>query len=542
MIDALRSAREIDVSRAMPIADMLPSAAATPSEPGKPRYSPAAARMPGWAMIALLLAILAIASRAQIFGDSLADSDEGFYLLVGQRMLHGALPYVDIWDRKPIGLFLLYAGMRALGGDGVLAYQLVGTVFAFLTALLVARIADRFSSRFGAAAAGAAYLAWLPLGSAAGGQAELFGNLPITVAALITLRGLERTLPIGNAPGGAAAMLLTGVALQIKPDALFAGIFLGCCWLVVAWRAGCRAKLVPLALLWCGAAVLPTLLGAGYYAARGQLDAFVYANFVSALRRHTPSPLHLLRGLSILVVILAPLLAFIRPRGPVPASGRAAFRFVLGWLAAAATGLIVYRAFSEQFLLPLLMPASAAAAPTFGRLARWRTIALLGVILALGQAELWVDRAAHGSRREAQAIVAAVDPQGCLFVYSGLAALYRMSGACIPTRFAFPSHLSRRRESGAIGVDPLREVARIMATKPATVIMRSPYHDENWPARAEVLRAVARDYRLVRRQKLGWQKVSIYRLDQTPAGCRDERQTPRCGSGARASAHPRPSG
>src|SRR3954463_7872291 len=80
---------------------------------------------------ALLLALLAVVTRLQLFGDPIAGSDEGFYLLVGDRMLHGALPYVDIWDRKPFGLFLLFAGMRMLGGDGVLAYKLVATVAAF---------------------------------------------------------------------------------------------------------------------------------------------------------------------------------------------------------------------------------------------------------------------------------------------------------------------------------------------------------------------------------------------------------------------------
>jgi hypothetical protein len=52
-------------------------------------------------------------------------------------MLDGALPYVDIWDRKPIGLFLLYAAIRLLGGDGILAYQVTATAFAVATAAVL---------------------------------------------------------------------------------------------------------------------------------------------------------------------------------------------------------------------------------------------------------------------------------------------------------------------------------------------------------------------------------------------------------------------
>ena len=75
--------------------------------------------------ILLVLTLVALVVRARTFGNPVIGFDEQFYLLVGDRMLHGALPYVDIFDRKPIGLFLLYAGAgalgRAFGADGVLA-------------------------------------------------------------------------------------------------------------------------------------------------------------------------------------------------------------------------------------------------------------------------------------------------------------------------------------------------------------------------------------------------------------------------------------
>ncbi len=355
------------------------------------------------------LALLAIATRVLIFGDPLADSDEGYYLLVGQRMLHGALPYVDIWDRKPVGLFVLYAGMRLLGGDGVLAYQVVGTVFAFLTAVLVARLAGRFSSAFGAAAAGAAYLLWLPLCSAAGGQAELFGNLPVMAAALITLYGLEHEEVARGWWGGVLAMLLAGLAMQIKYDALFAGVMLGCCWLYAAWRAGRGVALLPLAMLWILAALLPTLLAMAYYAAHGHFQEFFYANFVSVLQRRAPPLLRQLPALGTLLLILAPLLAYVRPRATVDAAGRTAFAFTLAWLAVAMAGLIAYRNYFEQFLLPVLMPASAAAAVGFGRISRKHTLMVLGVILILGQSALWITHKVHGSRAEAQKILAAVE-------------------------------------------------------------------------------------------------------------------------------------
>jgi hypothetical protein len=480
--------------------------------PGKSLAGSTPAGRYEWGVIALVLFALAFVTRAQFFGNPLLDSDEGFYLLVGDRIVHGALPYVDIWDRKPIGLFLLYAGMRLLGGDGVLAYQLVGTLFAFCTALLVARLARPFSSSFAAAAAGAAYLLWLPLGAAAGGQAELFLNLPLAGAGLLTRDALRERGGGSLAPHGIAAMLLVGVAAQIKYTGLLPGIFLGCCWLVAGWRGGRRGSLLSLAGLWILAAIAPTMLAASYYAARGDLGPFVYANFLSVWQRApTPSMLIAIR-LAVIAAMLLPLLACIRLRPP-RGTATLAYRFTLAWLAASLLGLLAFGTYFEQYALPALIPASAAAGLCFSRRKRLPVCSLLVVVMLLGQVKLWLAQCAHGSRREARSIVAEVDPDRCLFVYSGVAALYRMSHACIATRFAFPSHLSRAREAAAIGIDPVREVDRIMQHRPGTVIVRSPYAgDENWPARAELFHDMAGRYRLALRESLGWKQVDVYRL------------------------------
>jgi hypothetical protein len=43
----------------------------------------------------LLFAVLAVGLRARDFGNPVIHIDEQYYLLVGDRMLHGALPYLD---------------------------------------------------------------------------------------------------------------------------------------------------------------------------------------------------------------------------------------------------------------------------------------------------------------------------------------------------------------------------------------------------------------------------------------------------------------
>ena len=55
----------------------------------------------GWFLAVALL------TRVSTFGDTGYHNDELLYFLVGQRMHDGLLPYVDIWDRKGPGLFLI---------------------------------------------------------------------------------------------------------------------------------------------------------------------------------------------------------------------------------------------------------------------------------------------------------------------------------------------------------------------------------------------------------------------------------------------------
>ena len=49
-----------------------------------------------------ILLLGAMFTRVACIGDPALHMDEEFYLLVADRIWQGALPYVDIWDLKPI--------------------------------------------------------------------------------------------------------------------------------------------------------------------------------------------------------------------------------------------------------------------------------------------------------------------------------------------------------------------------------------------------------------------------------------------------------
>lgn len=462
-----------------------------------------------------ILLLVAIAARAATFGNPVVHVDEEFYYFTGSALWRGLLPFVDIWDRKPAGLFLLYAAPAGLGFPaGIWAYQLLALAATVATAALIARLADRAGWRAGATAAACAYILWLDLLGGQGGQSPVFYNLPMIAAALLILRqdGTARRLP------GLAAMALVGVALQIKYSVVFEGIFFGLWLLVAEWR---RTRNVPLFLghgaALAGVALLPTAVAAACYARIGAWDAFYFANFLSVFHRN-PDPLsELALNLGQIVLIVSPLvalavLALVRHAG----AGNRHRRFLALWLAAAIGGVLVFRPWFDHYSLPILPPACAAAAGMLGS-ARWRrhwTPALLIVAALAGQIVLLTLRSGRGGGAQLAAVARAVGRgPGCLYVYSGSTMLYVATGRCALSRYIVPAHLSRAREAGAVGVDQDSEIRRILAARPAVVVMRPPYNGERPAARAIVLDAMARGYRRTATLPMGNERISVYKRE-----------------------------
>ena len=469
-------------------------------------------------LVPALLLLLAIAARAQTFGNPVLGYDEQFYLLVGDRMLHGAIPFVDIFDRKPIGLFLIYAGIRLLGGEGTLQYQLVATLFAWATAMLAWRFAKRLTTPSGAIATGAAYLVWLDFMEGEGGQAPVFFNLPMIAAAMLVER-LFRNRSV-TAFSGVVPMLLVGLAIQIKYTALFEGIFFGCVLVWTAWQQRASImQIIAMAACWSTAALAPTIAAYLAYASMGHGDAFVFANFVSMWGKFPDPTMTDILGLLTIVGILVPLLAC-AAFAPVPTDTQQALsrRFVAQWLCAAIVGMLAMRSFSTpQYAMPALVPAVLAAAPRLGKAGAGQRIAwiVLAIAFAISQFVLASLQTLKGRAPEAAMIAQAATPQsGCLFVYDGYPALYRLTHSCLLSRFVFPGHLNMSNEgsASALGVDPSLEVRRIMALRPETVTMDDPPFERVNQATYQIMKQeLARHYRLAFAMRTGDRRRLVFR-------------------------------
>jgi hypothetical protein len=469
-----------------------------------------------WAAITFCYLFAALALRAVTFGNPV-HIDEQFYLLVGDRLLHGALPYVDIWDRKPIGLFLLYAGMRSLGGSGVIQYQIVAMLFAVATALVINLLARRIASPTAALLAGLLYLPYLSLFGCLGGQTPVFYNLPMALAVLALCRRTDakRLLASGLVP-----MALTGLAIQIKYAVVFEGLALGLALLWRAHRAGwALPRLTAAALLWAGCALAPTLLALGFYAAAGHGGIFVQSNFVSIFQRDEPLHPALLR-LVRWTLILSPLwLAILwAPGRDKDSRGADALPLLRWWGAAAIAGFLLFGTWLDHYVAPLLPPLLVLAAPalgwTGGRRYLTMLVALVGVIGAI--ANTIDQRSLFGSRAEIAYAGDAISRRlqgGCFYMFEGDdPVLYMTTRSCLMTRFVFPQHLTGSVETRALGVDQLAEARRVLARRPAMVMTGAgcPGCLENPAVLAMAAGVLARDYVMVETVRIGRRSYRLF--------------------------------
>lgn len=465
----------------------------------------------------IVLILVAIAARGLTFGNPVVHADEEFYYVTAHEMWRGALPFIDIWDRKPIGLFLLYLPAARLPLPwGIFAYQAMATAALVLTALIVARLAARAGWGAGAMAAAIGYILWPDLINGVGGQSPIFYNLPMAAAGLLIVSGENG----GGLPHrrGVAAMALVGIALQIKYSAVFEGVYFGL-WLM--WREWHAHRRLPATLAYgamlAAIALVPTAMAWGFYAAIGQSDAFLFANFLSIEHRNANPLPEMLGNIGTLVLLLGPLvaMAFAARRQEAVGGSGAARRFLFGWLWAALAGLALFGTWFDHYGLPVLVPGCACAAGFFGaRRFRGRVApAVLGLVAIGGLATVLAHIHGRGNATQFAALAQAVGRgPGCLYVYSGTTMLYAATERCRLSRYIVPAHLNRARENGATGADQAGEVRRILAARPAVVVMRPPFNGERPEIRALVSAAVTRDYRLADRLPMGDETISVYKL------------------------------
>jgi 4-amino-4-deoxy-L-arabinose transferase-like glycosyltransferase len=416
---------------------------------------------------------------------------------MARELLSGQLPYVGMWDNKPVGIYLAFALAQLALGLGLGGIRLLYAGAIFLTTIGIYRIgADALRSRRIGIGAAALY----PAFTGNNDNAEVFVLLFLTFGFHQLLAALP-TSP-GRAPHWGRLVtsgLLLGLAAQFKYSAvleigfvsLAAALATG--WIISVRPVGTLALLLALGVT----VALPTLLVMTIYAAANHLQDFLYANFVAPLfyvsqtAEVTPGRaiLHAAYGVAPLALLGFAGLAFLlhqawrrtfAPRLP-------ALLVLSGWMAGSALSIAASGRYFQHYFLLVVPPAALAVAslleaflPAWKR--RGRGVAALAVavtilvgppVLHYVQEARWIAHAGttpDDYRNLARTIRMGLVPGDRIYVVNDNPMLYVLSGAAIPTRYAWPWHVLRDDFGVAVNAD--QEIAAIFARTPRFIVLR----------------------------------------------------------------------
>jgi hypothetical protein len=491
----------------------------------------------GWntGTLFLVMALAIVLLRLPFINFNVLNDDEAAYLMVGEALRHGAIPYVDIVDRKPLGIYLIYALAGMLFQDPVIGARCLGALCTFIAAVQLKSIGERAMglSPVAGAVCGILYSTYALLFFGDAAQTPVFFMPLVIGAAALVIKDLKR-LAEGEAPDvwrlGFAGLLL-GLSLQVKYSTVIECGAWGVLPLFFAWRRraalgarGLRTVLAGAGLMLVGG-LLPTFVAYAVYVALGHADAFVFYNFTSNLTRGASQyseGVILLRG-SLFILAMAPLVImshrYIRTRR-VQISGQSFLSYencrwvhvvlVVWTVAALAAGLMQRQPFSHYFfdaLAPLSLLAAAAVHWTSSRRVAMRTTAVLVALAVVGYVGIRVEKIFEsGSPYLPQQVADDIRGQGLhsMYVFNASGLMYHLAHAPLPSRYPHPPMLTSNLEAASFQIDAQSELKKILGENPEAVVLRQPISkDISSDRRAIVMSKLADEYCLWRTYPAG---------------------------------------
>jgi 4-amino-4-deoxy-L-arabinose transferase-like glycosyltransferase len=295
------------------------------------------------------------------------ERDEGAYATIAQNLLHGAVPYRDLFDHKPPLTYLWYAASFLLFGENIAAPRIAAALVWSATSLLVYFEARLLFARRTAVIAAGVFSASCGLAALSfNANTEVF-TLPWLVAGLIGVTKWQRTgdrrwLLAAGACGALASLTKQTAALN-----LLALLF------VVTWpdlkAQRLRTAIASALTLSVGSALALAVVVAPFVLAGATGDFFystvvynqIYTSQLTVLERLQFTAL----GLEFFVLVAAPLIGLLvmallelRRRSWMPAD-----TILIPSLAAAWLGVMTSGYFFPHYLLLMLPFVALFLAP-----------------------------------------------------------------------------------------------------------------------------------------------------------------------------------
>ncbi len=179
----------------------------------------------------LLLSLLSVFCRLPFFFESMIDWDESTFILVGQSIIDGHLPYTQLWELKPPFAFGFYALAILLFGKTIASVRFAGALVVAFTAFVTNRTTQQLSTVRAGRLAGVLtvlLLSVLPSGQAV--MSEHVAVLPMAIALyLLVKKGITTATVFYSG-------LLLSSAAMVRLNIAYSAVGIGLCLLVIGFK------------------------------------------------------------------------------------------------------------------------------------------------------------------------------------------------------------------------------------------------------------------------------------------------------------------
>lgn len=212
-----------------------------------------------------LLALLVLVTQLGGLAREMIDWDETTFILMGADVAKGNLPFVEQFDLKPPGIFLLIGALTATVGKSLAAIRLLGDACLLLSAIVAYRIAAPRTGNWPALGGAALFLAMVSLDFGQPTYSELPAAAAQMGAAWLLVRG-RVTLACAAGAGFCVALAVL-CRTNLGVVALAGGL------LLLGGALLRSPRVEPMAFLAYGAGgLVPPAVMIAIYAAAGQLE------------------------------------------------------------------------------------------------------------------------------------------------------------------------------------------------------------------------------------------------------------------------------
>ncbi len=433
---------------------------------------------------------LAIVLRLFSFFPTVINHDESTYIVISDYLMNGSVYFIDVVDTKPIGIFLIYAGLQKLVGSSIFLLRVMTALWLAITAFVLYKAKFSFGGkRNEAIATGIIYLIVNSVFTYYGisPNTETFFNLFTALGLLFMLKG-------GSHWRFLLAGLCLGWGLVIKYvvafDALAFGLFL--LWDNIRSKTQFFKALSRGVVMAIGSCI-PLSFVLIYYAQLGYLDEFLFYTFEVSSRypESVPFVQHLkflgdffLRYLPIALLFIYVLVS--------KATDLRLKRLGLLWSALVLLAILLpgkwYGHYYIQFMLPFsfvagsffAFPATQFPKPLSTLLRPRVGFTILSLLIMLNmyqQKKDCLDKPDH-PKTISKYLEGKLEKEDRIYTSVSHQVLYHLLDKESPTKYVHPSLFWEQKHIRALEVNVEEELAKITEPPPRYIIWRTDRKDD----------------------------------------------------------------